>query len=228
MHSIVQTRTEAQALALKNRMVLDNYHNLEERLHQSAALRHEFAHRLAALDALYQESKDEELGRALSAWRAQGADAVQLQYTPHIAVNAILQDAAGRARAADIRFEAVAAIPAELPLPDGELCTLLMNMLDNALEGAAGTPAGRECYVRIRLSVRNGFLGVSCANSFSGRVNADKSGRLLTTREDMAAHGFGLEQMSAVAKKYGSMLDISYTDAVFTVQTALQLPEPNK
>ena len=30
--------------------------------------------------------------------------------------------------------------------------------------------------------------------------------------------------MSAVAEKYSSLLDVSYTDRVFTVQTALKLP----
>ena len=30
--------------------------------------------------------------------------------------------------------------------------------------------------------------------------------------------------MSAVAEKYKSILDIRYTDSVFTVQTALKLP----
>lgn len=225
MRSIVQARTEARTLALKNQLVMDNYHSLEEKLYQSAALRHEFAHRLAALDALYQEGELEELGRALSAWRVQSTGAAQLRYTEHTAVNAILQDVASRAEAANIRFEASAAVPAKLPIPDEDLCTLLMNLLDNALEGAAGTPEGAERSIRLRLTLRNGFLGVSCTNSYSGVVRTDPAGRLRTTKTDEAAHGFGLEQMRAVAEKYRSLLDISYTDKEFTVQTALKLPD---
>ena len=34
-----------------------------------------------------------------------------------------------------------------------------------------------------------------------------------------------VNQMTAVAEKYHSILDISYTDTEFTVQTALKLPE---
>ena len=225
MRSIVQTRTEAGALALKHQLVMDNYHSLEEKLRQSAALRHEFVHRLAALDALYQEGKLEELGRSLASWRAQSSGTVQLRYTEHTAVNAILQDAAGRAERADIRFEAAAAIPAQVPIPDEDLCALLMNLLDNALEGAAGTPEGAERFIRLRITLRNGFLGVFCANSYGGTVRTDPSGRLRTIKTDEAAHGFGLGQMRAVAEKYQSILDVSYTDTVFTVQTALKLPE---
>ena len=52
------------------------------------------------------------------------------------------------------------------------------------------------------------------------------SGELHTTKPDNMAHGFGLPQMSAVAEKYHSLLDISYTEEhVFIVQTVLKLPK---
>ena len=84
---------------------------------------------------------------------------------------------------------------------------------------------GTSRFIRVRIVLRNGFLGVSCTNSYSGTLNTDSSGRLRTTKEDPTAHGFGLDQMTAVAEKYHSILDISYTDTEFTVQTALKLPE---
>ena len=223
--AFVRMRMEAQALALKNRTVMENYRSIEEKLRQSAALRHEFSHQLAALDAMYQKGDLEGLGRALSAWRVQSAGASQVLYTRHTTVNAILQDAAGRAERLGTLFQASALLPAQLPIPDEDLCTLLMNLLDNALEGAAGTPAGTSRSIRVRIVLRNGFLGVSCTNSYSGTLNTDSSGRLRTTKEDPTAHGFGLDQMTAVAEKYHSILDISYTDTEFTVQTALKLPE---
>ena len=64
-----------------------------------------------------------------------------------------------------------------------------------------------------------------CENSFDGRAEKDESGRLCTTKPGRVGHGFGLAQMAAVAERYHSILDVSYTDAAFTVQTALKLPE---
>ena len=46
-----------------------------------------------------------------------------------------------------------------------------------------------------------------------------------TTKGDAASHGFGLARMRAVAEKYDSILDVSWTDSRFTVQTAPQFPE---
>ena len=45
-------------------------------------------------------------------------------------VNGILQDAAARAAAAQIRFEVHASLPESLGIPDGDLCSLLMIFAD--------------------------------------------------------------------------------------------------
>ena len=42
-------------------------------------------------------------------------------------------------------------------------------------------------------------------------------------KDDASDHGFGLMKMRAIAKKYGSVLDISYDENRFTVMTALKL-----
>lgn len=61
-------------------------------------------------------------------------------FTGNLLVNAILQDAATRADRSSIRMENEVVIPDELPFPETDLCSLLMNLLDNALEAALRLP----------------------------------------------------------------------------------------
>ena len=138
--------------------------------------------------------------------------------------DAILQDAAGRARAAGITFRASVLIPKALPFQDEELCALLMNMLDNALEGAERTPEGREKTIRFQMRVKGDFIPILCENTFDGHVETAPDGSVKTTKPDPDSHGFGLAQMRAVVEKYESILDVSWTDDHFTVQTAPQYP----
>ena len=191
-------------------------------MRESAALRHESAHRLAALDAKLQAGDLAGLEESLTAWRKANSAAAQTLFTRNITVNAILQDAASRAQRAGILFQASAPVPEELPFPDEDLCALLMNLLDNALEGAERTPAGREQSVFFQIRLAGGFLPILCENTFDGRVRTDGDGKPSTSKADAAAHGFGLAQMRAVAEKYGSVLNVSWTRERFTVQTALQ------
>lgn len=223
--SILRTQRETQALALRNQLIMDNYRALEQKMRESAALRHEFKHRLLAIDAMLQPRDLEGLDRCVADWKEESAASSQLLYTSNLVVNAILQDAAGRARAAGVSFRVTALVPEELPFPDEDLCALLMNLLDNALEGAARTPEGQERSILFRARIFKGFLVLRCENTFDGYVKTDGQGRLLTIKDEPSSHGFGMAQMRSVAQKYHARLDVDYNGQRFTVQTALQLPD---
>ena len=196
-----------------------------QRESQALALRHEFKHRLLAIDSMLQARDLEGLERCVDDWKEESAASSPLLYSSNLVVNAILQDAAGRARAAGVSFRVTALVPEELPFPDEDLCALLMNLLDNALEGAARTPEGRERSILFRARIFKGFLVLRCENTFDGYVRTDGQGQLLTTKEEPASHGFGMAQMRAISQKYHARLDVDYTGQRFTVQTALQLPD---
>lgn len=221
--AIVRTRGEAQALALKNQLVMENYRSIEDKLRETARLRHGFSAQVAALDAAVTNRDWAGVERCLAVWK-QDAVQEQARFTEHTAVNAILQHTASRAKESGIAFDAAAIVPAELPIPDEDLCALLINMLKNALEGAARTPEGREKQIRFRMRMEGEFLPVLCENTFDGRVNTDETGTVKTSKADSASHGFGLAQMRTIAEKYDSVLSVSWTDAWFTVQTAPQFP----
>lgn len=226
LRALARQRAQTQALELKNRLILDSYRAIEQKMRDSAALRHELRHQVAALDMLYQQKDFDGLGSILSNLKQQEARLAQTQFTENFAVNAILQDAAPRAAQAGIAFTAQVHIPNELTIPENDLCTLLMNMLDNALEACEQVGNPEERFIRFKAEVKNDFLAVKCENRYAGSLKEDEHGKLQTTKPDAQAHGFGITQMSAVAEKYHSLLDISYTeDHVFIVQTALKLPK---
>ena len=221
--SILRTQSEAQALSLKNQLVMDNYRAIKEKLRESGQLRHEAVHRLTALDALVQARDWEGVERVLTAWHQESA-AVQTRFTEHLAVNAILQHTAGQAETLGIDLRTSVALPESLAIPDEDLCALLMNLLDNALEGASRTPEGQTRFILFQMRVAGNFVPILCENSFDGHVATDEAGVPVTTKPNPNGHGFGMTQMRAVAEKYGSVLDVSWTEDRFTVQTAPQLP----
>lgn len=226
MRSFVRQQSETQTLALKNQLILDSYHAIERKMRDSSELRHEFRHQLTALEALYQTKDFDGLGQLLHELKKQDAKITQTRFTDNFAVNSILQDAASRAAQAGIAFNAQVHIPAELTVPGKDLCTLLMNMLDNALEACEQVERPEARFIRFKADVKNGFLAIKCENRYAGSLKEDEHSVLHTTKPDNTVHGFGLPQMSAVVKKYHSMLAISYTeDHVFIVQTVLKLPK---
>ena len=133
VRGVIRVKAHARALELKHEMTMESYHILKGKMREGAQLRHEYSHQLTALHVMYQNRDLEGIGRLLTELNGQKRQAAQTQFSQHFAVNAILQNAAQRAEDAGIRFEASAVLPRELPIPEEDLCTLFMNLLDNAL-----------------------------------------------------------------------------------------------
>lgn len=223
IRAIIRAQAENRALQLKDQLLLENYHSLETRLQEAGQLRHESSHQLAAMDALLQEGNLERLGELLKRWREE-VDQLASPYCQNHVVNAILQNTAQQAKAHHISFSAKTRVPESLPIPHEDLCAFLMNLLENAVEAASQAEPSEERFIHFQISEKNGFLAIQCENSFQGLL-AEIEGDFPTNKSHPELHGFGIAKMRAVAEKYHSILDIRYTDTVFTVQTALKLPE---
>lgn len=221
VRSMTTAEVQAQTLTLKNQLMLDNMQSLEQHLRDTAAIQHETNHKIAAMDAMLQAGNLDGLAESLSNWKIANHHASQLRYSEHIAINAILLDAAARAKRAGITFQATASVPKTLPIPDEDLCILLMNMLDNAIEGAEHTPQGNTKIIQLQLRCHAGFLAIFCENTYDGSLRDQMS----TRKSDALRHGFGIKQMRTIAEKYNSILDIHTDESKFVVQTALKLPE---
>lgn len=75
--------------------------------------------------------------------------------------------------------------PAEIPMTDADLCSILMNILGNAITAAGKT---QEPYILLDVHTNNGFLAVICENSFDGSTAAQ-----VFQTNGLQAHGLGLK-----------------------------------
>ena len=219
-------RALEQALILRNRLVTENYHTLQKRMEADAAVRHEFRHQLTALELLCQKEDLAGIRELLDQLNKDKELRATTDFTSNQTVNTILQYTSGRAARSGVRLDTDIHIPKDLNLPEGDLCSLLMNMLDNALEAASGVPSEEEPYISLRLGINGAYFTIRCENSFHNVLKKDKDGNLLTTKPDPQVHGYGLRQMEDIARKYHSSLRIrTENDRIFILMAALRLPE---
>jgi len=212
-----------QSLMLRNRMAQESYTQMVDSINKTASMRHEWRNQIISLQLLQRQGKMDALEQELTALDAKLNQLMPKHFCNHFTINSILQNAAARAESFGVRFNASALVPQEIGIADNDLCSLLLNMLDNALEAAAQMPESNSREVKCAIRTRNGYLAVKCENSYSGVVKLNEQGELQTTKPDAETHGFGLVQMGKIAEKYGSVLDVSYTNDCFTVQTALKM-----
>lgn len=111
-------------------------------------------------------------------------------------------------------------LPKELPLAPADLCALLGNALDNALEAARRTPEG---WVSVRARADKGLLMLQVENSAPGLPVREKNGRFATTKADKSAHGFGLAGMEEIARRCGGTLEAKAEEGRFALTVCIPL-----
>lgn len=226
LRAFARQQAAAQALEVKNCLVTDSYHALQERIEEDAAARHELHHRLTALDCLCREQDLAGIREVLDQMLREQSQRTGITFTKNPTVNAILQDAAARGARLSVRFDTEIRIPETLNIPETDLCSLLMNILDNALEAAEKVFPEEKRFVTFHLNLNDSCLALLCRNSFTGELKKDKHGNLITTKEDALAHGFGFRQIREISGKYQGILRFhTEEDSIFVLQLALNLPD---
>ena len=138
--------------------------------------------------------------------------------TGNVMADAILNSKLNVAEKMNIKLNVKANVPDKLPMSDVELCSMLGNILDNAVE-ACGTIPEEERFMRVYIGKLKGQLYLSVQNS-AGKVRKSKN-TYLSTKD--GEHGYGLFRIDRVAKKYGGYVNRQNEDGVFATEIMVPL-----
>lgn len=182
-------------------------------------LQHELRSHLLVMQSYCREERISELEHYIS--ELHGHTFRGSNYCTHPLINAVLSDFVQEAHTNGIQISCeVFDLPATLPYGDTDLCTLLVNMLTNAIEACRQLPTAG--WITIRIARVSAVLTIRCANNCKGPPK-EKGGRLITSKLDSAAHGFGFRQMEVAAKNCKGQVSYRYEDGSFSVIAALPL-----
>ena len=215
---------ELQTLAVHTALAGEQLAVMEERDRALRAQAHDTRHHWAVLLGLLREGNP---GRAMEYLEGLSAQesGVPSVYTVHPAVNAILTTVLSQAEGLGVKAEVRVELPDRLSVPDADLCVLLMNLLDNALDANKKAPAGAEKWLRFIMHIRGQYLYVGVENARFTMVEREAEGRLFRSTKGGHRHGYGLKSAQAVAWKYHSELRLEAAEGSFSASTALLLPE---
>ena len=142
-------------------------------------------------------------------------------YSAKPVINSIVGRYLNEAKAAGITVNKDIRDTEKVVLRDDELCVLLTNMLENALEACMKMPEQSERFIRFKLRASEEHLIVSCENSTDTPVTADPDGNSFTTKEDPEHHGFGLPVMRQIVKAHNGQLTVNCSEGVFSLKAIL-------
>ena len=190
------------------------YQGLQQQETQVRRLRHDLRNHLTVIRGLLE--KGDEAGAMDYLDQMAGSPALRgtRRICENEAANVVLAAKAETMEQEGVEADFAVSVPRELPVADVDLCALLGNALDNAIEGSQG---GAERRITVRCKADKGLFMLRVENTLGRAVRPD----LATTKADKAAHGFGIPGMREIAERYHGTLDAGVREGHFELVVCL-------
>lgn len=213
----LDANTELQRQNQFLQMQTAQYSALRESIAETRRARHDMRHHFGALSALAQREAWGEL-RDYLADVSDSIPADGIQLCENQAVDGVAGRYAALSRQAGIPFLCELALPAELPVKEMDVCVVMQNLLENALEASGRMESGG--YIHLKGSLhRDRLVLLTVENAYAGAL-VEQDGTLQSTKSD--GGGIGLESVARIAEKNGGYCRFLYGNGVFTANVMLR------
>ena len=209
-----------QAAAEKQVEALRAFRLSEQSLRE---LRHEVKNQYAYIATLLERRDYEAAEVFFGEMRLRADPTLALVATGNQLVDDIVNLELAKARAEGIEVDARIVVPAHLPYEELDLCSLLTNLLDNAIEECQRVGA-REVSLNITADLDAGALVVGVSNPCGQAPGLDDAGRFVSKKSE-PGHGHGTAIVRRIAEKYDGVADFSCSKGVFRARVMLALNE---
>ena len=139
--------------------------------------------------------------------------------TGNAMADAILNSKISLAKSKGIEVKARAHIPVALKISDLDLCGIIGNLCDNAIDASVALPEGNRI-IRVYMDMKGTQLYISFTNFTAGKKLKKTSGLFSSTKRE-GSHGFGLVSIDEVVSKYDGFLSRNSEDGAFTTEILL-------
>lgn len=135
--------------------------------------------------------------------------------TPNKVLNALLLSKREVCLNHNIQLDLDIHLPTDLGISDFDLCIIVGNLIDNAIEASQKiTPTGKG-YIKIKSTLINHNFVWDIKNNFDTSLHMTK-GKLLTLKKDKLNHGLGLSNIQSIVDKYNGTCQLTFDQDVFS------------
>ena len=192
------------------------YQGIQREQVQVRTLRHDLRNHMTVLRGLLESGETEKAIGYLEQITDSSSLGGGKPFSDNETANVVLTAKAKEMRQRGIQGEFQISLPRNLLIAEMDLCALLGNALDNAMEAAEKST---DKTVRVRCRAEKGLFMLQVDNALAGDEKPDLS----TTKKDKTAHGFGLLGMREIAKRYGGSFEVVAANGRFELVVCLPL-----
>lgn len=181
------------------------------------ALRHDMNNHMSVLQGLLTMKEYEDAKAYLSTITNELSVANSFVFIDNKVLSVLINNKISKAKQLGITFE-TELLTNTTPFSDSDLCAVVGNILENAIEAASNHDSPYICF---SIKKANSQLLIQCDNTYSVTPVFEK-GNLVTTKSDKGYHGIGTKTIRSVIENYHGTTEF-YVDELFHVNICVPL-----
>ena len=216
--SLFSRQVDKRLAAYQRELIETHYAEVENMYTRMRSWRHDYRNHIQTMKAYAAAGEYEKLRSYLDELETDLASVDTVIKTGNAMADAILNSKISLARSRGIPVTADAHIPLKLTTSDVDLCVILGNLFDNAIEASLRLPEDKRL-IRVYMDMKNTQLYISFTN-FTAEGKREKiGGRFRTTKGE--GHGFGLVRIDDIVARYDGYISRNSEEGAFTTEILL-------
>lgn len=213
--SFLSKRIDRHIAAYQRELIDTHYMEVETMYKQIRGWRHDYRNHIQMMKALAAKDDIDGIRSYLDMLDKDLATVDTVVKTGNAMADAILNSKISLARSKGISVSVDAHIPVMLKMSELDLCVIIGNLFDNAIDASMALPEDGRM-IRVYMDMKKTQLYISFTN-FTASKKQKKLGNLFaTTKGD--GHGFGLVRIDSIVERLDGYLSRNSEDGAFTTE----------
>ncbi len=219
-----ERRAQLEDAKERNELLLEiqarQYEEMAADMEATRAARHDLRHHLNAIKTMLDDGETTRLQTYLGEVLEQLPRQRRITICENYTANAVLEHFITRANELNVPIKVNFQVSRRLGITDSDLCVLLGNVLENALD-ATQRMAPDKRFIIARALEEADRVYLTFDNSFDGELRPAGDDAYLSRKRKYATRGVGITSIRAIVRKYDGDLRITAEDGVFRLSLLL-------
>ncbi|MEG2350887.1 MAG: ATP-binding protein, partial [Hungatella sp.] len=186
---------------------------------QAVIYRHDMRHHFTIIDSFARQGELVQIQSYLANVQEELTAITPMYFCDHETVNLLLSSFMSKAKKQDIILNIKADLPKELNIPDTEICSVLSNGLENALNAVSQVTDSTMRKVVVDCCIHRAMLLIEIENAYIGDIQMKDE---IPTATEIG-HGYGCKSIRSIAQKRNGFCTFAATDGIFTLRVVLPM-----
>lgn len=216
--SLFSKQIDKKISAYQQELIKTHYDEVENMYKQIRGWRHDYRNHIQVMKAYAQNGDLDAIKSYLDALDTDLSTVDTVIKTGNPMADAILNSKISLAKSKEITVQADAHIPVALSFSEIDLCCIIGNLFDNAIEASLKLPEDKRV-IRVYMDMKNTQLYISFTNFTASKKMNKVDGRFQTNKGE--GHGFGLVRIDTIVERLGGYISRNSEDGAFTTEILL-------